>query len=140
MPLPRRHSWGPALLKLCLAGFTSPFSLPSLFQIVRKIVRQIDSSGADDTQEHEEVIIEGPPEDPREMEADIDDFMKHAKVLQWPQSPEALALPRGLAAPLPAAHLCASPAGVSDCTLPTSLSSPLSLPYPEEGSVFHTSV
>ncbi|KAF6375927.1 ankyrin 1 [Rhinolophus ferrumequinum] len=49
-------------------------------KIVRKIVRQIDSSGADDTQEHEEVIIEGPPEDPGEMEADIDDFMKHAKV------------------------------------------------------------
>ncbi|XP_032959828.1 ankyrin-1 isoform X16 [Rhinolophus ferrumequinum] len=48
-------------------------------KIVRKIVRQIDSSGADDTQEHEEVIIEGPPEDPGEMEADIDDFMKHAK-------------------------------------------------------------
>ncbi|XP_074185705.1 ankyrin-1 isoform X17 [Rhinolophus sinicus] len=48
-------------------------------KIVRKIVRQIDSSGADDTQEHEEVIIEGPPEDPREMEDDIDDFMKHAK-------------------------------------------------------------
>ncbi|XP_019504782.1 PREDICTED: ankyrin-1 [Hipposideros armiger] len=49
-------------------------------KIIRKVVRQIDSSGADDTQEREEVIVEGPPEDPGEMEADIDYFMKHAKV------------------------------------------------------------
>ncbi|XP_045677458.1 ankyrin-1 isoform X8 [Phyllostomus hastatus] len=48
-------------------------------KIIRKVVRQIDSSGADDTQEHEEVIVEGPPEDPRELEADIDYFMKHIK-------------------------------------------------------------
>ncbi|KAM5278606.1 ankyrin-1 isoform 13-T13 [Hipposideros larvatus] len=48
-------------------------------KIIRKVVRQIDSSGADDTQEREEVIVEGPPEDPGEMEADIDYFMKHAK-------------------------------------------------------------
>nr|XP_044606825.1 ankyrin-1 isoform X9 [Equus asinus] len=48
-------------------------------KIVRKVVRQIDSSGADDTQEHEEVIVEGPLEDPSELEADIDYFMKHAK-------------------------------------------------------------
>ena len=59
----------------------SPFPL---FQIIRKVVRQIDSSGADDTQEHEEVIVEGPPEDPGELEADIDYFIKHIKVLQWP--------------------------------------------------------
>ncbi|XP_029792272.1 ankyrin-1 isoform X8 [Suricata suricatta] len=49
-------------------------------KIIRKVVRQIDSSGADDTQEHEEVIAEGPLEDPSEMEADIDYFMAHAKV------------------------------------------------------------
>nr|XP_060509458.1 ankyrin-1 isoform X20 [Panthera onca] len=49
-------------------------------KIIRKVVRQIDSSGADDTQEHEEVIAEGPLEDPSEMEADIDYFMTHAKV------------------------------------------------------------
>ncbi|XP_045635084.1 ankyrin-1 isoform X8 [Ursus americanus] len=49
-------------------------------KIIRKVVRQIDSSGADDTQEHEEVIAEGPLEDPSEMEADIDSFMKHAQV------------------------------------------------------------
>nr|XP_060509459.1 ankyrin-1 isoform X21 [Panthera onca] len=48
-------------------------------KIIRKVVRQIDSSGADDTQEHEEVIAEGPLEDPSEMEADIDYFMTHAK-------------------------------------------------------------
>ncbi|XP_029792280.1 ankyrin-1 isoform X9 [Suricata suricatta] len=48
-------------------------------KIIRKVVRQIDSSGADDTQEHEEVIAEGPLEDPSEMEADIDYFMAHAK-------------------------------------------------------------
>ena len=57
--------------------------LPSLsfFQIVRKVVRQIDPSGADDTQELEEVISRGPPEDPSEMGADVDSFMTHAKVL-----------------------------------------------------------
>nr|KAF6427132.1 ankyrin 1 [Rousettus aegyptiacus] len=49
-------------------------------KIIRKVVRQIDSSGADDTLEHEEVIVEGPPEDPRELEADIDYFMRLAKV------------------------------------------------------------
>ncbi|XP_055272622.1 ankyrin-1 isoform X1 [Moschus berezovskii] len=49
-------------------------------KIVRKVVRQIDPSGADDTQELEEVISEGPLEDPSEMEADIDSFMTHAKV------------------------------------------------------------
>ncbi|XP_020732012.1 ankyrin-1 isoform X9 [Odocoileus virginianus] len=49
-------------------------------KIVRKVVRQIDPSGPDDTPELEEVISEGPPEDPSEMEADIDSFMTHAKV------------------------------------------------------------
>ncbi|XP_040098937.1 ankyrin-1 isoform X7 [Oryx dammah] len=49
-------------------------------KIVRKVVRQIDPSGADDTQELEEVISRGPPEDPSEMEADVDSFMTHAKV------------------------------------------------------------
>ncbi|XP_014651403.1 PREDICTED: ankyrin-1 isoform X2 [Ceratotherium simum simum] len=49
-------------------------------KIVRKVVRQIDTPSADDTQEHEEVIVEGPLEDPSELEADIDYFMKHAKV------------------------------------------------------------
>ncbi|XP_040124406.2 ankyrin-1 isoform X4 [Ictidomys tridecemlineatus] len=48
-------------------------------KIVRKVVRQIDSSGADDTQEHQEVIVEGPLEDPSELEADIEYFIKHAK-------------------------------------------------------------
>ncbi|XP_077008693.1 ankyrin-1 isoform X2 [Tamandua tetradactyla] len=49
-------------------------------KVIRKVVRQIDSSGADDTQEPEEVILGGPQEDPSELEADIDYFMKHAKV------------------------------------------------------------
>ncbi|XP_057552672.1 ankyrin-1 isoform X2 [Hippopotamus amphibius kiboko] len=49
-------------------------------KIIRKVVRQIDASGADDTQELEEVISEGPLEDPSEMETDIDSFMTHAKV------------------------------------------------------------
>ncbi|XP_073758648.1 ankyrin-1 isoform X10 [Callorhinus ursinus] len=49
-------------------------------KIIRKVVRQIDSSGADDAQEHEEVIAEGPLEDPSEMEADVDSFMRHAQV------------------------------------------------------------
>lgn len=31
------------------------------------------------------MIVEGSPEDPREMEVDIDYFMKHIKVLWWPQ-------------------------------------------------------
>ncbi|XP_006859992.1 PREDICTED: ankyrin-1-like isoform X1 [Chrysochloris asiatica] len=48
-------------------------------KIVRKVVRQIDSSGADDTQVHEEVIVEGPLQDASELEADLDSFMRHAK-------------------------------------------------------------
>ncbi|XP_073074940.1 ankyrin-1 isoform X5 [Manis javanica] len=49
-------------------------------KIIRKVVRQIESSGAGDTQEHEEVIVEGFLEDPSVTEADIENFMKHAKV------------------------------------------------------------
>uniref|UniRef100_A0A8D1E7S7 Uncharacterized protein n=1 Tax=Sus scrofa TaxID=9823 RepID=A0A8D1E7S7_PIG len=37
----------------------SPAPSPSLFQVIRKVVRQIDPSGADDTQEHEEVELRG---------------------------------------------------------------------------------
>ncbi|XP_004707614.1 ankyrin-1 isoform X5 [Echinops telfairi] len=48
-------------------------------KIVRKVVRQIDSSGADDPQVREEVIVHGPPEDASELEADIDFLMKQAK-------------------------------------------------------------
>lgn len=61
----------------------SPFSLPFVFQITRKVVREIDSSGAGNTQDYKEVIVEGFMEDPSEMEANIDFFMKHAKVLKW---------------------------------------------------------
>ncbi|XP_007960496.3 ankyrin-1 isoform X11 [Chlorocebus sabaeus] len=49
-------------------------------KIIRKVVRQIDSSSADIAQEHEEVTVTGPLEDPSELEVDIDSFMKHAKV------------------------------------------------------------
>uniref|UniRef100_A0A8C3WND1 Ankyrin 1 n=1 Tax=Catagonus wagneri TaxID=51154 RepID=A0A8C3WND1_9CETA len=48
-------------------------------KVVRKVVRQIDPSGADDTQEHEEVIFQGPLEDPHELEADVDYFVTPAK-------------------------------------------------------------
>ncbi|XP_011856956.1 PREDICTED: ankyrin-1 isoform X2 [Mandrillus leucophaeus] len=48
-------------------------------KIIRKVVRQIDSSSADTAQEHEEVTVTGPLEDPSELEVDIDSFMKHAK-------------------------------------------------------------
>lgn len=81
-PIPGTHSF-----ELHPEGFTSPSSPPSLFQIIRKVVRQIESSGADDTQEREEVIVEGPPEDPGEVPVDIDDFMKHIKVPWGPQPP-----------------------------------------------------
>ncbi|XP_020035608.1 ankyrin-1 isoform X15 [Castor canadensis] len=50
-------------------------------KIIRKVVRQVDSSGIGNTQQHEEVIVEGPQEDPSELEADIIEyFMKHDKV------------------------------------------------------------
>ncbi|XP_031525382.1 ankyrin-1 isoform X20 [Papio anubis] len=48
-------------------------------KIIRKVVRQIDSSSADAAQEHEEVTVTGPLEDPSELEVDIDSFLKHAK-------------------------------------------------------------
>uniref|UniRef100_H0Y0K1 Ankyrin-1 n=1 Tax=Otolemur garnettii TaxID=30611 RepID=H0Y0K1_OTOGA len=47
---------------------------------IRKVVRQIEPSGAGDGLEHEEVIVQGPPENPRELEADVDYFMRHDKV------------------------------------------------------------
>ncbi|ERE92469.1 ankyrin-1 [Cricetulus griseus] len=49
-------------------------------KIIRKVVRQVDSSGAIDTQQHEEVIVEGPLVDPGDLEADIESFMKLTKV------------------------------------------------------------
>lgn len=48
-------------------------------KIVRKVVRQVDSSGAVDTQQHEEVTVEGPLADPGGLEADIESFMKLTK-------------------------------------------------------------
>uniref|UniRef100_P16157-15 Isoform Er14 of Ankyrin-1 n=1 Tax=Homo sapiens TaxID=9606 RepID=P16157-15 len=54
-------------------------------KIIRKVVRQIDLSSADAAQEHEEVTVEGPLEDPSELEVDIDYFMKHSKVLRRPR-------------------------------------------------------
>nr|XP_038950510.1 ankyrin-1 isoform X20 [Rattus norvegicus] len=48
-------------------------------KIIRKVVRQVDSSGAIDTQQHEEVIVEGPLADPGDLEADIESFMKLTK-------------------------------------------------------------
>ncbi|XP_075842468.1 ankyrin-1 isoform X19 [Microtus pennsylvanicus] len=48
-------------------------------KIIRKVVRQVDSSGAIDTQQHEEVIVEGPLVDPGDLEADIESFRKLTK-------------------------------------------------------------
>ncbi|XP_057608185.1 ankyrin-1 isoform X3 [Chionomys nivalis] len=49
-------------------------------KVIRKVVRQVDSSGAIDTQQHEEVIVEGPLVDPGDLEADIESFRKLTKV------------------------------------------------------------
>ncbi|XP_010615424.1 ankyrin-1 isoform X3 [Fukomys damarensis] len=49
-------------------------------KIIRKVVRQIDSSGADDTQEHEEVIVGSPLEDTSVLETDPDFITKLDKV------------------------------------------------------------
>nr|XP_015857051.1 ankyrin-1 isoform X10 [Peromyscus maniculatus bairdii] len=49
-------------------------------KIIRKVVRQVDSSGAIDTPQHEEVIVEGPLAEPGELEDDIESFMRLAKV------------------------------------------------------------
>ncbi|XP_031806615.1 ankyrin-1 isoform X6 [Sarcophilus harrisii] len=48
-------------------------------KIIRKVVRQIDTSGDRDTQELEEVNTEGSLQESSELETDLDDFMKHAK-------------------------------------------------------------
>ncbi|XP_037067527.1 ankyrin-1 isoform X3 [Peromyscus leucopus] len=48
-------------------------------KIIRKVVRQVDSSGAIDTPQHEEVIVEGPLAEPGELEDDIESFMRLAK-------------------------------------------------------------
>lgn len=128
---------GPALPSLRLRGFMGPLSPPSLFQIIRKVVRQIDSSGAADAQEHEEVIAEGPLEDRSEMEADVDSFMRHAQVLRRLQPPGGSRGSRasGHPAPLRAAHLCARPLWASGgTTLPPTRLAPVP-PCPLAGSV-----
>jgi hypothetical protein len=94
-----------SLVRTCCSQPLSQW-LPPLFQIIRKVVRQVDSSGIGNTQQHEEVIVEGPQEDPSELEADIIEyFMKHDKVLR------SLQAPRGPVHLLP--HLCSS----SVCTV-----------------------
>ncbi|XP_023573041.1 ankyrin-1 isoform X3 [Octodon degus] len=49
-------------------------------KIIRKVVQQIPSSGADDTQEYEEVIVGGPLEDTSVLETDPDFITKLDKV------------------------------------------------------------
>lgn len=73
---------GPHPLHTVSWWFDQPSSSPPLFQIIRKVVRQVDSSGAIDTQQHEEVIVEGPLVDPGDLEADIESFRKLTKVLR----------------------------------------------------------
>ncbi|XP_008850519.1 ankyrin-1 isoform X1 [Nannospalax galili] len=48
-------------------------------KIIRKVVRQVDSSGATDALQHEEVIVEGPLDDPGDLEADIESFVRLTK-------------------------------------------------------------
>ncbi|XP_052018020.1 ankyrin-1 isoform X1 [Apodemus sylvaticus] len=48
-------------------------------KIIRKVVRQVDPSGAIDTQQHEEVIVEGSLADPGDLDADIESFMRLTK-------------------------------------------------------------
>lgn len=73
---------GPRLPHTVSWWFDQPSFSPLLFQIIRKVVRQVDSSGAIDTQQHEEVIVEGPLVDPGDLEADIESFRKLTKVLR----------------------------------------------------------
>lgn len=76
----RRLCWSLVLLKPCPDGWASPPSLPLFFQVIRKVVRQVDPSGAVDTQQHEEVIVEGSLTDPGDLDADIESFMRLTKV------------------------------------------------------------
>ncbi|XP_069924708.1 ankyrin-1 isoform X10 [Oryctolagus cuniculus] len=56
-------------------------------KIIRKVVRQIDSSEAGDPQEHEEVIAGRPLEGASELEPDIDYLTKLAKDLTSTPNP-----------------------------------------------------
>lgn len=73
---------GPCSSQTLSRWFAQPSFSSSLFQIIRKVVRQVDSSGAIDTPQHEEVIVEGPLAEPGELEDDIESFMRLAKVLR----------------------------------------------------------
>ncbi|NWZ31856.1 ANK1 protein, partial [Asarcornis scutulata] len=47
-------------------------------KIIRKVVRQLGPSDTDDRQEHEELIVEGSLQEPQDLEAEADHFMKYS--------------------------------------------------------------
>lgn len=52
--------------------------LRASLQIIRKVVRQLGPSDTDDRQEHEELIVEGSLQEPQDLEAEADHFMKYS--------------------------------------------------------------
>uniref|UniRef100_A0A8B9P4R9 Ankyrin 1 n=1 Tax=Apteryx owenii TaxID=8824 RepID=A0A8B9P4R9_APTOW len=49
-------------------------------KVIRKVVRQLGPRDADSRREHEELLLEGSLQEPRDLEAEADHFMKYAKV------------------------------------------------------------
>uniref|UniRef100_A0A8B9DHP0 Ankyrin-1 n=1 Tax=Anser cygnoides TaxID=8845 RepID=A0A8B9DHP0_ANSCY len=47
-------------------------------KIIRKVVRQLGPSDTDDRQEHEELILEGSLQEPQDLEAEADHFVKYS--------------------------------------------------------------
>ncbi|NXI62274.1 ANK1 protein, partial [Anseranas semipalmata] len=47
-------------------------------KIIRKVVRQLGPGDTDDRQEHEELILEGSLQEPQDLEAEADHFMKYS--------------------------------------------------------------
>lgn len=66
----RREAW-------CL-GASCDAQLCASPQVIRKVVRQLGPGDTDDRQEQEELILEGSLQEPQDLEAEDDHFMKYS--------------------------------------------------------------
>lgn len=66
----RREAWCP--------GASCDAQLRGSPQVIRKVVHQLGPGDADDKQEQEELMLEGSLQEPQDLEAEDDHFMKYS--------------------------------------------------------------